>query len=123
MHGLLEMGREGSEEGGVALFEDFGASGSLAGEGSVFVDEREVEEGSQEAVSRLDRGCSCVRSNFVKGEDAEATKAGREGDDLGVCVEGAEGGAEDEEGVLELSVDLFPAVRHVIRPEAALEMA
>jgi hypothetical protein len=123
MHGLLEMRGEGSKEGGVTGFEDFGASGSLACEGSVVVVEREVEEGSQEAISRLDRGCSCMRSNLVKGEDVEPSEAGREGDDLAVGVKGARRGAEVEEGMLKFPVNLFPAVRQIVRLESALEMA
>jgi hypothetical protein len=39
-HRLLVVGREGGDEGGVAFFEDFGASGALAGEGSVLVEGR-----------------------------------------------------------------------------------
>jgi hypothetical protein len=54
------MRREGGKEGGVAIFEDFGASDALAGEGSVFVDRREVEEGDEEAIRGLDRSCSGV---------------------------------------------------------------
>jgi hypothetical protein len=111
------MGREGGEEGGLAFFEDFGASGALAGEGSVLVEDGEVEErgkeviSRKEAISRLDRGRSYVRSDFFERENTEATEAGVEGDDLGVGVEGARGGAEDEERVLKLSIDLFPAAR------------
>jgi hypothetical protein len=45
MHRFLMMRREGGKEGGVAFFEDSGASGALAGEGSVFVVEREAEDG------------------------------------------------------------------------------
>jgi hypothetical protein len=96
------MGREGGEEGGLAFFEDFGASGALAGEGSVLVEDGEVEErgkeviSRKEAISRLDRGRSYVRSDFFERENTEATEAGVEG---------------DEERVLKLSIDLFPAAR------------
>jgi hypothetical protein len=120
---ILDDEERGMQEGGVAFFEDFGASGALAGEGSVLVEESEVEDGGEEAISGLDCGRSCVKSDFVKREDAEASESGREGDDLGVGVEGARGGAKDKEGVLELSIDLFPAARQVVRLKAALEMA
>jgi hypothetical protein len=119
MHRFLVM----RGEGGVAFFEDSGASGALAGEGIVFVVERETEEGGEEASRGLDRGRSRKRSDFVKGEDADATEAGREGDDLGVGFERARRGPKDEERVLKLSIDFFPATRHVIRLETALTMA
>jgi hypothetical protein len=64
-----------------------------------------------------------MRSYLVEGKDAETTEASGKGEDLGVGWNGAGRGAENEERVLELSIDLVPAVRHVVRPKAALEMA
>jgi hypothetical protein len=122
-HRFLMMRGKAGEEGGVSFFEEFGASSSLAGEGSVVIFEREVEEGSKEALRGLDCDRSRVRSDLVKGEDAEPSEASGEGDDLGVGVEGAGRGAEKEEGMLKLSVDLFPAVRQVVRLETTLKVA
>jgi hypothetical protein len=83
-HRLLVMGREGDEKGGMACFEDLGASIALADEGGFFVVNGEAEEGSNEAVRGGCRGRSRFRSNLLEGEDAETSEAGREGDDLKV---------------------------------------
>jgi hypothetical protein len=77
------------------------------------VEESEVEDGGEE-VSRLDCGRSCMRSNLVEREDAKASEATGEGYDLSVDGEGAGRRAKDEEGVLELSVNLFLAARQVV---------
>jgi hypothetical protein len=81
-HRLLMMGREGGEKGGMACFEDLGASIALADEGGVFVVNGEAEKGSNEAVRGGCRSGSRFRSNLLEGEDAETSEAGREGDDL-----------------------------------------
>jgi hypothetical protein len=52
-HRLLVMGREGSDEGKVAVFEHLGASISLAGEGSVFFVKGGAKDGREEAISGL----------------------------------------------------------------------
>jgi hypothetical protein len=118
-HRLLVMGREGGEKGGVACFEDLGASIALADKGGVFVVEGEAEKEGDEAVGGGCRSGSRFRSDLLESEDAETTEAGREGDDVGVGGEGAEGGAEDEEGVLEMLVEVVPTAGQVIRPKAA----
>jgi hypothetical protein len=122
-HGLLVMGGEGSEKGGMACFEDLGASIALADEGGVFVVNGEAEKGSNEAVRGSCRSGSRFRSDLLEGEDAETSEAGRKGDDLRVGGERAEGRAKDEEGMLKMLVKVVPTAGQVVRPKAALEMA
>jgi hypothetical protein len=123
----LKVVGKGDKEGGVKILEDLRTSGALADEGSFFVGEREAEGRTEEAISRLDRCCSRMSSDFVEGEDAETTETGREGDDLRIGGEGARGGArggaKDEKGVLKLLIHLLPAVGQVVGPQAALEVS
>jgi hypothetical protein len=69
----LLMGGESGKEFGMPGFDDFSDTGALRFERDRVVDE-EIKKGSKDTGRGFDCGCSRLRSDFGKEEDAETSR-------------------------------------------------